>query len=610
MTERKYFVFVKGIENGPVATFICRTRDITQIFLKFKILTVSFHFISMNFKMDDYSWDWDDTNDDEEGGGYDLSSDDSLVSDGCSDFRRDLSNHHYHNDAYDDSDDDESSLQSEQGDSYFDVCGEYWQTAGLDYVQRHSTNGDGWSHGFALYDECGRQIETRVSIEGSSNWFIQPDIDKVVKIADPKPNVIQHFKRKNWEEMNAFIRKSTKLTQLQLPGSRGTLSRKELLVLFGGDDLLGGDQTFNCPLNQLVLAYSPLQPNDFDAIVPFLKSKSMLNSLFLSATCFGNEAMGLLAEVLNHVRINELNLAENNITDEGVHSLLSATNAPFLVELNLQCNGIGRGGFHAISCFLRRTDIALQSLNLESNQKVEIEYAELLIESLARNTTMKRIYLDNLDDILGVVESIEELVMNLSSVDALCQSNHRVESFGWTVGAIIKEPIYPSAFEIQGALTINAIEGYSDNDKIRTKLRRFYFQGEFNIGPFFSLEPTLMPNVLELVTVATKSFDEKVSSTDLLWGCGQSCTTRFGRLDCVYRLIRNWNLPILFNISPPDVRRQQLELENAALKEKLQLSDTREAMLRSEVDQLRAELFELCLKCSYLPNKRSCLENC
>ncbi len=72
--------------------------------------------------------------------------------------------------------------------------------------------------------------------------------------------------------------------------------------------------------------------------------------------------------------------------------------------------------------------------------------------------------------------------------------------------------------------------GTTANDKLREKLRQFYFQGNFDLQPFFSMRNVWMPFVLDLI----------IASDGNQWNEGTN-------LNVIYRFIRNVIVPGLFN---------------------------------------------------------------
>ena len=92
-------------------------------------------------------------------------------------------------------------------------------------------------------------------------------------------------------------------------------------------------------------------------------------------------------------------------------------------------------------------------------------------------------------------------------------------------------------YRVKMALGINARPD-SIVKRLRSKLRTFYFQGEFAIQPFIGMDVVLMPFVLELVT-RTEIYVEKRK---------RDCDSReyynvsSGNLDGIYRLVKNCQL--------------------------------------------------------------------
>lgn len=90
-------------------------------------------------------------------------------------------------------------------------------------------------------------------------------------------------------------------------------------------------------------------------------------------------------------------------------------------------------------------------------------------------------------------------------------------------------------------------------------MRTFYFQEQFDTRPFVDLDVSLMPRLLELVTMTTAQSQD---------------------LDAVFHMLRNCNcLPELFSHPSPEANARQLELKVNQLEAVI-------APLRLEIDEL------------------------
>ena len=303
----------------------------------------------------------------------------------------------------------------------------------------------------------------------------------------------------------------------------------------------------------------------------------------------------MLSGALDHVRIDGLSLNDNFIDDDGVASLLSAQNARYLTELRLDDNdGIGVTGYNSISQFLKRDDTELVTLAVST---VDVDIAKMLVDSVSNKSKLSclDIRLHNRSTARAVVPDIQSLVCNTTNFESLCASNHRLHNFGLALHL----GLAGSYTNLKKALEINARHHLSIGKRLRSKLRAFYFKGEFDVQPFAKMDVQLMPHVLELVTKIEGYFPGKDNDDDdesndeneeILY---EACTKK---IDDIYRLVRNCHVPELFSFPSPESRVRDLEAEIAALK-------VTNGQLASEIEVLRKGS-------SSLPNKRTKSSSC
>lgn len=116
------------------------------------------------------------------------------------------------------------------------------------------------------------------------------------------------------------------------------------------------------------------------------------------------------------------------------------------------------------------------------------------------------------------------------------------------------------------SLEVNRRLGYARNQKCRIKLRSFYFQGEFDVQPFISMNVVCMPNVLELVTMSEECITEEKKGRPKK---GTYVSSRNGHLGSIYHLVKNCHLPELFSFPSPESKTNQLEVKIAMLEAQL-----------------------------------------
>lgn len=146
--------------------------------------------------------------------------------------------------------------------------------------------------------------------------------------------------------------------------------------------LFGGERNYDCPLRRINLEGNQFGSRGMAALLPFLKSKPTLKYLNLSSTGLSVDGARLLSESLQHIRIEKLDLAHNDIGNDGVNHILSAENSKYLVELHLLWNGIEGHGIDTIFHFLQRDDTMLKMFFINN---VDEEETKHIIDSIQTN---------------------------------------------------------------------------------------------------------------------------------------------------------------------------------------------------------------------------------
>ena len=258
--------------------------------------------------------------------------------------------------------------------------------------------------------------------------------------------------------------------------------------------IFGGDGPFDFPLKCLNLSDNTfVGVEGLKIIATFLKSKSTLKNLHLNCTRLGHQGVTVLASMLDEVSIDKLHIKQCcSIKDKGIERLLLARNARYLKELDLGEHEFESYGYNAISQFLQNDQTILQRLNLHGIGPNK-ECAQLLVNSLTNNKYLQDLELGHPyvfpdeedlfpntttnDRNVDVMPDLTELVCNLSNFESLCQSNHQLHNFG-NSDCINQQP----SSLLQEALCINErAAGFSDNAKMRYKLRTFYFRGHYDM---------------------------------------------------------------------------------------------------------------------------------
>lgn len=480
-----------------------------------------------------------------------------------------------------------------------------------DTPSRSDEWGSGWSHAFLLrYHDGSHSFYPNHRTNDLSHVKV---IMKIRRLEDPP--LASDFTWTEWNKMGKDIILCTSLTMLSLEdcnlnGSssigRGSVADPKR-VESTTDALFGELKTF-CPLDALIMKDNKLGgycgADGLAALLPFVKYNAQtLVYLDLSNTGLRDDAARMLAGLLDDdLRVKSLRLNENSIGD-GIINLLSAKNIEHVETLLLHdqhaaFGNRGNGARHArraILSFLGR-DTALMHFGIDEKDR---KHACKMIESISKNSN-----LEEFEGSIGtsskqcrelLVPVLEKLLCDTSSFDSLCQSNHNL----WKLGTHTSQYSWcPDDEILKHALEINMKTKYgvSKGQKLRSKLRSFYFTGDYDVQPFIDMDTVLMPKVLQIVTLA----EVCVNRGDHGYMCDcDECENHPRRyyevpgnsLNPVYRMVRHCQVEALFGYPSPDAKISSLEAHNIRLKEKNE-------RLMAEIAELRSQL-------SSMPNKRS-----
>jgi len=384
--------------------------------------------------------------------------------------------------------------------------------------------------------------------------------------------------------------------------------------------LFGEGRQCNYPLESLWLQRNDLSPNGLGVVLTFLQRIPTIEELWLDDTSLAREDIRLLSNSLQNMELTILQLSYNNIGNEEIEILLSADKCQRLESLALRGNTIATRGYNLISQFLSREGTSLKYLDIADNQPMNEEHAQTFVDSLPRQSTLINISFGNVlvkderDELVckavGALKNIERLVCDTSSFISVLQSNHTilnicsssVVSIDWAGRPDPLGMLFGRSCFLKKALLINDREGV--HDKIRAKLKAFYFKGEFDIDePFADIDNILMPKILEMFTRADAGTSED-SSIEYESSEDESSDDEQERdeisymqsFNAVYRIIRNVDLPNLFTFpSRQDVEMRKLNLKISQLEKELESSRRENARLKSENEALQ---------CANTPSKR------
>lgn len=326
-----------------------------------------------------------------------------------------------------------------------------------------------------------------------------------------------------WQLLGRYIANNTHLKHLQICSNSNCFNDERMVILFG-------ELVSSSSIERIDLSDNQIGIDGLRCAVPFLKSTRSLY-INLSHNILGYECFDLLIDTLYEKPIKELNLHHCGIR---YISTLRTNTLPQLEILDLGYNQIRNAGIMIVSDMMQKKDSRLTKLNL-SDTGIDDKGAELLADSLKQNTTLKHLSLVNNNDITekGCLAFLK-LVHDVSSIENTYNSNHTLKSCDLTInsggyadmllgaGELDFDPFPPSRDNthveikslIEDACRVNSEFGSiaSGLDSRREKVIQYQlhsqrletlcrFQGiEYSPGNIFaSIEPVLLPNILDLI---------------------------------------------------------------------------------------------------------------
>jgi hypothetical protein len=161
----------------------------------------------------------------------------------------------------------------------------------------------------------------------------------------------------------------------------------------------------------------------------YQKINNNLTCLCINGAVLDNGGCNVIAETLRWcTNLKSINLGRNNITDEQLLPMIDAIRGHTSLEyLALFENRIGNAGCHALVTLLKHTKTNLQTLYLDENQ-IDHEGATAIADSLAKNTTLKKLDLIENPTEIDAVGIFCSVLCETSSIDTTYSSNHTLES--------------------------------------------------------------------------------------------------------------------------------------------------------------------------------------
>jgi len=352
--------------------------------------------------------------------------------------------------------------------------------------------------------------------------------------------------RENWQKLGSVISQCKKLKNIIFRDFEA-LGENILTAVFQSTD-----GPYNFPLDHLSFENSKIGQDGIYALLPFIKSRKELNCLDLHGTDLGDSGAAVIGELLGEVRLNNLVISENPLSIFGINRIISAKNFKHLKTLGIHEIELETEEVEQIARVLKEQTNSLEKLSIGCEdpelQQSQIEWVEILLQSLKTNKTMKSLtihsytpHMYHLDpDLSDRLETIlMSVVCDTASFSALCDSNHTL---------VVSNCVSPLA------TAINSHSGWSTNQKIRRKLQAIYFHGEFSVQDFLPMKTVWMPRVLELVS----SLQGYHPSFGAIRQYGECPLCQKRNLNGMYKFIRHWNLPNLLSYPSAQVELKQL----------------------------------------------------
>ena len=241
-----------------------------------------------------------------------------------------------------------------------------------------------------------------------------------------------------------------------------------------------------------------------------------------------------------------LDLSDNMFIKNGDWGrLIGIAQLRSIQELCLDRNNIGHSGCEVISMLLANRDSLLWHLTLRENV-LDNECMAMMVDALQGNDKLEML------DVSGNIiveptgkELVLNLVLNKTSINGTFMSNHTLRSLNG-IGDLSGRD------ELSDMLLVNRVDAHPAFEKTW----RVHFKDEqFDLQELLAIDVRFMPHVLA-------------------WFACKGSLENLTRLNRLYRIIRNWNIPELFGYPSAESvrigsRLAELEAENRLLRAKI-----------------------------------------
>ena len=161
----------------------------------------------------------------------------------------------------------------------------------------------------------------------------------------------------------------------------------------------------------------------------YQKINNNLTRLCINGAVLDNGGCNVIAETLRWcTNINTISFGFSSITDEQLLPIVDAIRGHSMLEKLILCrNRIGNAGCEALATLLEDPNSNLQTLDLDNN-RIGNEGATAIANSLANNTTLKKLELNENPFDQSAVGILCTVLCNTSSVNDTYLSNHTLDT--------------------------------------------------------------------------------------------------------------------------------------------------------------------------------------
>ena len=328
--------------------------------------------------------------------------------------------------------------------------------------------------------------------------------------------------------------------------------------------------SYNRSLNFFFMEEFDFSRARLELLHPFLIENDNLSDFQLHVCGLSVEDIQRLANAFGQRR-NPASIAtialtgRDEITDESVPAVVGLCgHCPRLQKLYLGYSGIGNQGCNELALLLQHPESKLKCLILNKNTAIGDEGAQVLANAIMNNKKLKRLELSGCSVTAGGWNCFFRTLCDPTSIDATqYQSNHTLVSLWWS--------IYNNAMVSCEDLSFCMLANTEIDKRMtaRKKIFHFHLNGNFDTSPFLDMDLEVLPYALGWI--GKDGYANDIS--------------RKIRWSAFYRILRN--APDICSFLTFDRKvRNQLEVENAALKAKIEEERAENGKLKQQIEQL------------------------